>query len=54
MASGRNFSGWTEDARAVAEFERTGEGVPGEEVIAWIESWGTENELPMPKPRKIG
>jgi len=35
------------------EFERTGIGVPGDEVIAWLESWGTPNELPPPQPRKL-
>jgi predicted transcriptional regulator len=29
-----------EDIRRLEEFERTGIGVPGDEVIAWIESWG--------------
>lgn len=42
-----------EDIRRLEEFERTGIGVPGDEVIAWIESWGTANELPPPRPRKI-
>jgi predicted transcriptional regulator len=42
-----------EDLRRLREFERTGEAVPGDEVKAWIESWGTANELPPPKPRKI-
>jgi hypothetical protein len=42
-----------EDARRLAEFERTGEGVPWEEIKAWMESWGTPNELPPPKPRKL-
>jgi len=42
-----------EDARALAEFERTGEGVPWEEIKAWMDSWGTPNELPKPKPRKL-
>jgi len=23
--------------------------IPHAEVVAWIDSWGTENELPMPK-----
>jgi len=27
-----------------------GETVPGEVVFEWLASWGTENELPMPKP----
>jgi len=26
--------------------------VPHGEVTAWIESWGTDNELPRPKPRR--
>jgi predicted transcriptional regulator len=42
-----------EDLRRVREFERTGEAIPGDEVKAWIESWGTENELPRPQPRKV-
>ena len=42
-----------EDLRRLEEFERTGEAVPMEEVKAWVESWGTGNELPMPKARKI-
>jgi predicted transcriptional regulator len=25
--------------------------VPHEDVMRWIKSWGTENELPRPKPR---
>jgi hypothetical protein len=42
-----------EDARRLAEFQRTREGVPWEEVKTWIQSWGTANELPPPKPRKL-
>jgi predicted transcriptional regulator len=42
-----------EDIRRLEEFERTGIGVPGDEVMAWIKSWGTANELPPPQPRKI-
>jgi hypothetical protein len=42
-----------EDARRLAEFERTRLGVPWEEVRAWIESWGKPNELPRPNPRKV-
>ncbi len=42
-----------EDARRLAEFERTREGVPWEEVRAWMQSWGTGGELPPPKPRKL-
>jgi predicted transcriptional regulator len=42
-----------EDLRRLAEFERTGMGVPGDEVMAWVASWGSDNELPPPKPRKL-
>jgi hypothetical protein len=42
-----------EDARRIAEFERTRMGVPWDEVKAWLESWGKPNELPPPKPRKL-
>jgi hypothetical protein len=42
-----------EDRRRLAEFERTREGVPWEDVKAWMLSWGTANELPPPKPRKL-
>ncbi len=26
-----------------------GEAIPGDEVLAWVRSWGTENELPPPQ-----
>jgi hypothetical protein len=42
-----------EDARHLAEFERTREGVLWSEVKAWMQSWGKPNELPAPKPRKL-
>jgi len=42
-----------EDLRRLREFERTGEAVPWEDVKAWVESWGTGNELPRPQPRKV-
>ncbi len=42
-----------EEVSRLAEFHRTGEAVPWEEAKAWIESWGTLNERPQPKPRKI-
>ena len=42
-----------EDARRFEEFQRTREAVPWDEVKAWMQSWGTPNELPMPKPRKL-
>ena len=33
---------------AIASADR-GEGVPHNNVLAWVQSWGTDNELPMPK-----
>jgi len=42
-----------EDLRRLREFERTREGIPFEEVNAWMQSWGTPDELPPPKPRKV-
>jgi predicted transcriptional regulator len=48
------------DAAAEAELDATAEAdlaagrvVPHAEVAKWLESWGTEHELPCPKvPRK--
>src|SRR6476646_6236916 len=42
-----------EDARRLDEFNRTREGVPWDEVRAWMQSWGTGHELQVPKPRKL-
>jgi hypothetical protein len=42
-----------EDASRLAEFERTRTGVPWDEIKGWMESWGTPNEIPPPKPRKL-
>ena len=42
-----------EDARRLADFNRSGEGVPWDEVRVWMQSWGTSHELPPPKPRKL-
>lgn len=41
------------DHRVLAEFERIREGVPFDEVKAWMNSWGGPNELPTPKLRKL-
>ena len=38
-------AGVEEDEAILAEFERTGVGVPWEEVRDWMKSWGTANEL---------
>lgn len=42
-----------EDERRLAEFERTRMGVPWDEVKAWLDSWGSPNVLPAPKPRRL-
>jgi predicted transcriptional regulator len=42
-----------EDRQRLREFERTRLGTPLHEVKAWVESWGTGNELPPPKARRI-
>jgi hypothetical protein len=42
-----------EDARRLAEFRRTREAVPWDDVKAWMQSWGKPNELAPPKPRKL-
>jgi hypothetical protein len=40
-----------EDARRLAEFQRTREAVPWEDVKAWLDSWGTPHERPTPVAR---
>jgi predicted transcriptional regulator len=43
-----------EEKRAIEEAEaavRAGRVVPHEEVVKWLKSWGTPNELPCPKPK---
>jgi len=32
------------------EYRRTGEAVSNESVMAWLDSWGTDQEGPCPKP----
>jgi predicted transcriptional regulator len=42
------------EARAIAEAEaaiKAGRVVPHEEVVKWLKSWGTDNELPCPEPK---
>ena len=41
------------DAERLAQFKRTREAVPWDEVKAWMRSWGSPHELPTPKPRKL-
>jgi hypothetical protein len=42
-----------DDERRLAEFERTRMGAPWDEVKAWLDSWGSSNALPAPKPRRL-
>jgi predicted transcriptional regulator len=42
------------ETRAIAEAEAdvaAGRVVPHEEVLKWLRSWGTPNELPCPVPK---
>jgi hypothetical protein len=41
------------DARRLAEFHRTREALPWDEVKAWMQTWGTPQEMPAPRPRKL-
>jgi predicted transcriptional regulator len=43
-----------EDCRRLDEFVSGREGVPLNDVKAWVASWDTAEELPRPSPRKIG
>ncbi len=43
-----------EEKRAIEEAEaavRAGRVVPHEEVVKWLKSWGTPNELRCPEPK---
>ena len=42
-----------EDARRLAAFKHSREGVPWDEVEAWMKTWGTPQERPAPSPRKL-
>jgi predicted transcriptional regulator len=42
-----------EDRRRLDEFNRTRKGIPLHEVKAWVDSWGTDKELPQPEARRI-
>ncbi|AXK81270.1 hypothetical protein DW352_12555 [Pseudolabrys taiwanensis] len=42
-----------EDRRRLDAFKRSREAIPLHEAKAWVESWGTDHELPRPKPRRI-
>ena len=30
-----------------------GVGIPADEILSWVRSWGSSNELPMPKARTL-
>jgi RHH-type transcriptional regulator, rel operon repressor / antitoxin RelB len=36
--------------KAFAEAEGSGEWISNEAMVEWLESWGTEDELPPPEP----
>jgi RHH-type rel operon transcriptional repressor/antitoxin RelB len=48
-----DINGWqvAHIKEALEEDASGGPGVPHKEVLEWIESWGTDHELPMPKPK---
>ena len=37
---------------ALAEDEEGGPSIPHEDVVRWLESWGTDHELPRPEPKQ--
>ena len=43
-----------EDRRRLQQFRHTREAIPLHQVKAWVESWGTDDELPRPQPQRIG
>ncbi|MES1198476.1 MAG: hypothetical protein ABUS48_00655 [Pseudomonadota bacterium] len=42
-----------EDVASAEEYDRTGFGVPGDEVVTWLKSLSTDNPLPRPTLRKL-
>jgi predicted transcriptional regulator len=40
---------WNETVEALKSVSE-GETIPADKVHAWLESWGSDNELPTPKP----
>jgi hypothetical protein len=43
-----------EDRRRLSAFRQTRAAIPLDEVKAWVESWGSTNELPRPVARETG
>ena len=37
---------------ALAEDQAGAAGVPHEDVVRWVDSWGSDRELPRPEPKK--
>jgi predicted transcriptional regulator len=42
-----------EDRSRLQRFQQAREAVPLHEIKNWVESWGTDQELPRPKPQRI-
>ncbi len=42
-----------EDRRRLSKFARTREAIPLHEIKAWVDSWGSGNELPRPRARRV-
>jgi len=42
-----------EDRRRLQDFQASPEAVPLHEIKSWVESWGTDRELPRPKPQRM-
>jgi len=43
------------EAQAIEEALRSSEDegtIPFEEIVAWVDSWDTQSELPPPEPKK--
>jgi hypothetical protein len=43
-----------EDRQRLDAFNASREAIPLDEVKAWVNSWGSPNELQRPSPRKVG
>jgi predicted transcriptional regulator len=43
-----------EDRRRLDDFRRARAAVPLHQVKAWVESWGSGDELPRPQPQRLG